>query len=216
MIRRLLRRTFTLLSVASLLLCVAVAMLWVRSYARREVVYVEDRQQGPTVNGSARLALALYERQGWGKARDRYWKDTRHELHVSRGRFAVGTFDDWCVPRGAVAWTRPADPALGRESFPGEDLPLLGTGTGVEVTGNVHRRAFRTLQPSWPLWPACALTLVPPGWLVFSTWRRRRSRKLGHCPACGYDLRATPGRCPECGAETPTRPQEKPIRWAST
>ena len=30
--------------------------------------------------------------------------------------------------------------------------------------------------------------------------RRRKRRRQGLCPECGYDLRATPGRCPECGA----------------
>jgi hypothetical protein len=52
----------------------------------------------------------------------------------------------------------------------------------------------------FPYWPIAAASAVPPGrWLVRRHGRGRR-RRAGRCPACGYDLRASPGRCPECGA----------------
>ncbi len=40
---------------------------------------------------------------------------------------------------------------------------------------------------------------LPPALMLMSL---RRRRKTGHCPHCGYDLRASPERCPECGKAT--------------
>ena len=54
-----------------------------------------------------------------------------------------------------------------------------------------------------PYWKAAAATGLLP---LLNLWRiirkralDRRRRRIGLCPRCGYDLRATPDRCPECG-----------------
>ena len=48
-----------------------------------------------------------------------------------------------------------------------------------------------------PVWFICLLTGVLPAWRSRVLFRKRYP--FGHCPKCGYDLRATPEQCPECG-----------------
>jgi hypothetical protein len=50
--------------------------------------------------------------------------------------------------------------------------------------------------PDW--FVAVIATILPVTWLLFARHSRNR-RKLGLCPRCGYDVRASPDRCSECG-----------------
>jgi hypothetical protein len=60
-----------------------------------------------------------------------------------------------------------------------------------------------TLTHRWvsiPLWSIAWAGAMGPAIALRRILLRRRRRRRGECLACGYDLRASPGRCPECGA----------------
>jgi hypothetical protein len=61
-------------------------------------------------------------------------------------------------------------------------------------------RSFTPWRQSCEICFLVAALAILPG-LTLARYRRRRLRiALGLCAECGYDLRATPGRCPECGS----------------
>jgi hypothetical protein len=53
-----------------------------------------------------------------------------------------------------------------------------------------------------PIMPLLFANVILAAWWIE---KRRQPPPPGVCPACGYNLRASPGRCPECGTARPAR-----------
>lgn len=53
--------------------------------------------------------------------------------------------------------------------------------------------------PMWFIAALCSGLLALQLPAIAAALRQRRRMQAGHCPHCGYDLRASPSRCPECG-----------------
>jgi hypothetical protein len=134
---------------------------------------------------------------GWGAGRigvGRGWNAfSGQELTGAvRDRVASdGPGRKWEVRPGSMHWGRlDAGPPLGPFRWDAFEDARPGLAYGY--------RAFSL--PCWLLavvagaWP-----LASVGLLIRRRSRARRIARAGCCRACGYDLRATPGRCPECG-----------------
>jgi hypothetical protein len=69
------------------------------------------------------------------------------------------------------------------------------------TVAGVYLRLLVAIVPYWLLvLPTVPLPLLWAASRTLNALDDRRVRRLGRCPVCGYDLRASPGRCPECGA----------------
>jgi hypothetical protein len=185
--RRLLRILVATATSLSLVLCVAVCVLWVRSYGGGDNVL---RIRGHRIDGFAA---------------------TTHQqtlvAHRGRVRFAIGEHTGYHQGR----MNADAGPEFYRPQWSYGRLDATNAGWEAPSDTFWNRLGFAHWRDAWsssfadmvdeawvaPIWPAAAAFGLPPAvWVL----HRRRRHGPGLCPSCGYDLRATPDRCPECGA----------------
>ncbi len=167
------RRVFTLCSAFSLLLCVVVCVLWVRSYfSWQKVKLAWGTGQLLVETTPGHIGFSLCWGEGFGQTME-YWEDASIALGRSTEEMRAG----W--PKDAY-WDR-----WGMCYFAGHvDFPL--------------RQSLRVFMAS--SWQVVAVLATCPTLLLLRRFRCRLGRHGdGLCPACGYDLRATPDRGPECG-----------------
>jgi hypothetical protein len=185
------RCLLNVVTILSLLLCVALAAAWVISYFRYDAAYF-SKVWGDPERPRRRF---FHVRSSLGSISLAY----QYENAV---REMINPYDRTELGRGWQTTTESARPP--------RPLPPGDTGPGLLGLRWYWRSQFHPKQLRLeryfiiPFWlPVLACALPPAVWAV----RHRRRRPVpGRCPACGYDLRATPGRCPECGAAAAVTP----------
>ena len=163
------RRVRISVTALSLVLCATAAALWVASWRRAHVV-------------------------DWGG----------DESAATAGAFRGGCWVGWAQwgasdRRGAGFRYR----TLGASELPRRFDPVSGYASTRRFAGfglgSTRSPPTSSTMVAVPLWPFVVLSLIPPALAWRSRRRRLRRTRAALCLACGYDLRATPGRCPECG-----------------
>ena len=188
---------------ASTFLLIAFAVLWIWSYSR--VWRIQAVRPIGTVVDSSHGVLFVTRYDGWPNPPPPDWQSNRFGFRPLQ-RTTGGP-----VPGGAAGtqyqWF--GEGVIGSASinvfFSLEhryvDLRPAGLPRNAGSSSVIR---VPTTELSLPYWLLTIISAALPFWALVESvkaWQRRRRPNLEHaCPACGYDLRTTPGRCPECGA----------------
>ena len=185
------RRLFNIAAVVSLLLCLAVGALWVRSLWHYELVEVEYTRWPR----SDKMDSGFFQVS---------WHSSTVSFKLITEFVGPAHFRD-----ASAAWfTRsPAENPPGmRWSKAGDETTrdMNGDPDGFYTRHYLWTPVLGVRRDTWMLgvrpWLPMALLAVMPALWVKRFRKARRAKGLGLCPSCGYDLRASPERCPECGA----------------
>lgn len=173
------RRLLNFVTALSLLACLAVTAVWVRSHWRMDDVRLGESRFAVRVVCEDGRMIGYVSRPAADGARP--WHQVRTQI-----QWALW---GWYTP-GPVSGSLTAGPlAVAHGSFPIK--------AGPESAAGIRGRFYLLMLPLWVVALLAALLpaqRLPP---AVRSWSRRRR---GLCPKCAYDLRATPERCPECGA----------------
>lgn len=198
---RLPRRLFTLGSAVSLTGCVAAAAMWARSHTAEDRFVIRS-PGSPYALRSTDGSLRLGNEHLWLDWRARVIAATEQRLAIGKEwrkkwdrRLAISERWRWRTPPDRAALRAELD-RLRQEIDALDDAQDVLRPAMFSSPPAVPRVAH--VLPHWV--PTTALAVLPTLWFLCQRRGERRQR-LGLCPTCGCDLRASPERCPECGAE---------------
>ena len=202
------RRPFNIASAVSLLLCVAMIALWIRSYWRADEI-------------TRRCADYPYSTDDIGETQPVYKNIVvertvrldrgSFQFRVRRscdGQYIVGP--SWEFPVG-IHYSFESEELFGpgREpthfghSFlwnPRAMVDRFGFFIGKGSTSDFGRTRFDVNEIAMPSWILVFITSVLPAWSLSRFVRIRLKRPANLCQFCGYNLTGnTSGTCPECG-----------------
>ncbi len=113
--------------------------------------------------------------------------------HWTPGRLDTQMAEDLDLVIDGV-WPFLHDHGIGFRLYVANDgLAAYGKKSDPDPTGGIF---FKLLVSHWLIAMVAGMIFLLA---IQPDWRRHRRRAKGLCPACGYDLRASPNRCPECG-----------------
>jgi hypothetical protein len=196
-VRRMIRILARIGANLSLLVCLAMIVMWVRSYWkseswRRTSYSARSAIFRSCVVGSGRGQASVL--MGW---LDFSQDNVRHQPERTgpRGTVSVGaaTFyynDSWIEQRMAL------QPPASEHWW--EKLGIYNRITHKAKLQSVPGIAS-TVVLSSPYWLLVLLTAIGPALWAWAWWKSP-NWPPGCCRKCGYDLRASPEKCPECGA----------------
>jgi hypothetical protein len=192
------RRLFNLAAAVSLVICAATVVLWIRGSWQCDSINWASENYGGAVASANSVMVVMFGPNYSGPDAMPIGESGLRGLQYRHSPARTPAGQDQVSCQIPIAKYH----RLGWLGFAYDPNQLVTVTFPRKIA---YYSSHRVYFPHWAL-TAVAGTL-PVIW-VWQRWRQRSRAKVGHCPTCGYDLRATPERCPECGTAVAPKPTE--------